>query len=105
MSILNLIFGEPEIRSLKPSQKAEVNQFVDRLVIIGKQDDFLSLTPGGPFDYQCHHREAKEIGRQLHSIGGIPLMYAVRNVIKRKLKSTLAEHLDHAWKGVGDWKA
>lgn len=105
MSILNAIFGEPEIRALDRERKTEINNLIDRLLIIGKQDDFLSVTPGGPFDHQCHHREAKEIGRRVNAIGGVPLMEAVRNVIKRKLKAVMAEHLDHAWKGVGDWQA
>ena len=69
MSLFSRIFGEPEIRSLNAQNKAEVNQMIDELVKIGRMDDFISLTPGGPFDFQCHHREAKEIGRRLNVIG------------------------------------
>jgi len=29
----------------------------------------------------------------------------VRQTVKYKLKDVLAEHLDHCWKGVGDWQA
>jgi len=32
-------------------------------------------------------------------------MMAVRQTVKYKLKDVLAEHLDHAWKGIGDWQA
>ena len=104
MSIFNKIFGEPEIRALNSQQKAEVKQMIDQLIKIGKTDDFISLAPGGPFDGQLHHREAKAIGRRIHEIGGVELMYAVRTTVKFKLKDVLAEHLDHAWKDVGNWK-
>ncbi len=104
MSIFNRIFGEPEIRALDPQKKAEVKQMIDQLVKIGKTDDFLSLAPGGPFDHQYHHRDAKAIGRRIYEIGGIDLMIAVRQTVKYKLKDVLAEHLDHAWKGVGTWQ-
>jgi hypothetical protein len=105
MSLFNRIFGEPEIRALDPQTKAEVKKIVEELVKIGRLDDFLSLTPGGPFDIQCHHRDAKQIGRRLNQIGGMPLMMAVRQTVKYKLKDVLAEHLDHCWKGIGDWQA
>ena len=104
MSLFNRIFGEPEIRTLDPQSKAEVKKMIEELVEIGRTDDFLSLIPGGPFDIQCHHREAKQIGTRLNQIGGIPLMMAVRQTIKYKLKDVMAEHLDHCWKGVGDWQ-
>lgn len=105
MSIFNRIFGEPEIRALDPQKKAEVKQMIDQLVNIGRKDDFISLAPGGPFDYQYHHRDAKAIGRRIYEIGGIELMMAVRQNVKYKLKDVLAEHLDHAWKGIGTWQA
>jgi hypothetical protein len=105
MSIFNRIFGEPEIRALNPHDKAEVKKMIDQLVKIGKMDDFLSLAPGGPFDIQCHHRDAKNIGSRIHEIGGEELMFAVRQTIKHKLKDVLAEHLDHCWKGIGSWQA
>jgi hypothetical protein len=31
-------------------------------------------------------------------------MMAVRNIIRRKLKDVMAEHLDHCWKDVGGWQ-
>lgn len=105
MSLFNRFFGEPEIRALNSQSKAEVKQMIEELVKIGRLDDFLSITPGGPFDIQCHHRDAKQIGRKLNQIGGIPLMMAVRQTVKYKLKDVLAEHLDHCWKGIGDWQA
>ena len=104
MSLITLLFGEPEIRTLDPARKQEVNSLVEKLVKIGKTDDFLSLSPGGPFDMQLHHLEARSIGRRINDIGGVPLMEAVRNSVKRKLKAVMAEHLDHCWKGIGDWQ-
>lgn len=104
MGLINILFGEDAIRNLPPAQKQEVKKLIDQLVVIGKQDDFLSLVPGGPFDHQCHHRQAKEIGRQLFALGGLDLMMAVRNIIRRKLKDVMAEHLDHCWKDVGGWQ-
>lgn len=105
MSIINRLIGEPEIRALNPHQKAEVQKLIDQLVKIGKLDDFLSVVPGGSFDLQCHHRDAKMIGRRIHEIGGESLMMAVRQTIKYKLKDVMAEHLDHCWKGIGSWEA
>ena len=105
MAFLSSLFGEPEINQLDPERKAEVKQLIDKLVKIGNLDDFLSLTPGGHFNMQCHHPGAREIGERLNAIGGLPLMTAVRKTIRRKLKDVLAEQLDHCWKGIGDWQA
>lgn len=105
MNLFTLLFGEPAINALDAHRKAEVKTMLAKLLIIGRTDDFLSLNPGGPFDLQCHHREARQIGTRLHEIGGVPLMMAVRNQIRRKLKDVMAEHLDHCWKEIGDWQA
>jgi len=104
MNLMTLLFGEPEIRTLEPARREEILSLIDKLVKIGQTDDFLSLVPGGPFDMQLHHREARDIGRRINDIGGLPLMEAVRNSIKRKLKDVMAEHLDHCWKGIGNWQ-
>ncbi len=105
MSILDLILGDPALRTLDKLKRQEVDKLITNLVKIGVQDDFLSLTPGGPFDVQCHHREARQIGKRLHELGGMALMEAARGRVKRKLKAVMAEHLDHCWKGIGDWQA
>lgn len=105
MSLFSRLFGEAEIRKLRGQQKADLNKLIERLIYIGKTDDFLSLVPGGPFNYQCHHKEARQIGEEINNMGGLPLMSAVRRTIKYKLNEVLAEHLDHAWKGIGGWKA
>jgi len=104
MGFLESLFGSAIINQLPPHQRQEVAKMTAELIQIGKMDDFLSLTPGGSFDVQCHHRQARDIGKRLHDMGGVDLMNAVRERIRRKLKAILAEHLDHCWKGIGDWK-
>ena len=101
MSILDLILGDPAIKALDKVKRQEVDKLITQLIKIGAQDDFLSLTPGGPFDIQCHHREARGIGKRLHERGGTGLMEAARGGVKRKLKAVMAEHLDHCWKDIG----
>ncbi len=105
MSFFDIFFGDPAIRQLNNHQQGEVQNIIAKLIQIGKTDDFLSLAPGGTFDVQCHHREARDLGKRLNEMGGMPLMLAVREKIRRKLKAVMAEHLDHCWKGIGDWQA
>lgn len=104
MNLIDILFGEEIIRNLPADQKQEVKDLINKLIVIGKQDDYLSVVPGGPFDYQCHHRQAREIGSRLHRMGGLDLMMAVRMTIRRKLKDVMAEHLDHCWKDIGEWQ-
>ena len=105
MSLIDILFGEEAIRNLPAERRQEVKELINKLIVIGKQDDFLSVVPGGLFDHQCHHRQATDIGRRLYAMGGIDLMMAVRMTIRRKLKDIMAEHLDHCWKEIGDWQA
>jgi len=104
MSIIDILLGDPAIKQLSSHQQKEVEKLIRELIQIGNSDDFLSLSPGGSFDIQCHHRQARDIGKRLNDMGGVALMTAVRSRIKRKLKAVLAEHLDHCWKGIGEWK-
>jgi hypothetical protein len=105
MSIWETIFGYPAINQLDSAYKREVNKLLDDLVKIGKLDDFLSLQPGGPFNVRCRHTQAIKIGQRLNEIGGLALMQAARAYVKRKLKATLAEHLDYCWQDIGEWQA
>lgn len=105
MSILEKIFGYPTINQLPSRQKQEVKKLLDNLVKVGRQDDYLSLQPGGPFNARCHHTQARQIGQQLNEIGGLDLMWAARSYVKDKLKTTLAEHLDYCWQDIGEWQA
>ena len=105
MSIIDAIFGPPAIRKLPQHERAEVNQLLADLVKIGQQEDFLSLSPGGSYNIHCHHLGARRIGQRLNELGGLELMFAARDVVKRKLKAVLAEHLDYCWQGIGSWQA
>jgi hypothetical protein len=104
MSIWEAIFGHPAIRNLSGEKKREVNRLLDELVAIGKQDDFLSLHPGGQFNVRCHHVQARKIGQRLNEMGGLELMQAARSHVKRKLKAVMAEHLDYCWQDIGEWQ-
>ncbi len=101
---MSFLFGDPAIRNLSGHQQEEVKKIINDLIRIGKQDDFISLSPGGDFDIRCHHRQARDLGKRLNDMGGLDLMMAVRMRIRRKLKSVMAEHLDHCWKEIGDWQ-
>lgn len=105
MSIWDMIFGHPAIRALDAEQKKEVNRLLVDLVKIGHLDDYLSTSPGGQFDGRCHNIGARRIGQRLHQIGGLELMQASRDHVKRKLKAVMAEHLDYCWQNIGEWKA
>jgi hypothetical protein len=105
MCIIDLIFGHPTIRSLSSEQKKEFNRLLADLIKIGQQDDYLSTIPGGQFDIHCHHVGARRIGQALHQLGGLELMQAAREQVKRKLKMVMAEHLDYCWQDIGGWKA
>jgi len=104
MSIWETLFGHAAIRQLPSDAKREVKQLLAELVKIGKQDDYLSLRPGAPFNGHCHHTGARKIGERLNEIGGIKLMQAARSHVKRKLKPVMAEHLDYCWSDIGDWQ-
>lgn len=105
MSLWDLIFGPPAIRKLSSQERKEVDRLLADLVKIGKLDDYLSVSPGGPFNIRCHHTGARKIGERLNQIGGLELMQAARAHVKRKLKPVMAEHLDYCWQNIGKWQA
>ena len=86
-----------------PQNRAEVKKMVNELINIGSVDDFLSERPGSPFNLQCRHIEAIRIGKRLDEIGGFDLMEYAYFKVRRKLGSTLGDHLDYAWRGIGNW--
>jgi hypothetical protein len=89
--------------SVPPEYKAEFNELLTELLKIGKSEDFLSEQPGGAYNGQCRHLRARAIGRRLDQMGGLSLMQAVRDRVRRKLGANLAAHLDYAWADVGEW--
>jgi hypothetical protein len=86
-----------------PEQKAEVNRLIEELIKIGKQDDYLSERPGGPFNSQCRHIRARDIGRRLNEIGNLDLMELAFKQVKKKLGVNLSSHLEYAWTDIGKW--
>lgn len=104
MSFLSDLFGGGLPKNLDSQAREEAEKLIKELIDIGKRDDFLSEHPGGLFNAQCHNIRARQIGRRLNEIGGLTLMQAVRERIRRKMKMVMASHLDYAWTDIGGWK-
>ncbi len=104
MSFLSNLFGGGLPKDLDSHSREEVEKLIKELMEIGKRDDFLSERPGGQFNAQCHNIRARQIGRRLNELGGLPLMQAARERIRRKMKMVMASHLDYAWTDIGQWK-
>jgi hypothetical protein len=81
----------------------EVERLLTELLRIGKTDDFLSERPGSPFNMQCRHVRARQIGQRFHEIGGLPLMLYVAKQVRKKLGKDIHSHLEYAWTDIGDW--
>jgi hypothetical protein len=100
MSLFDIFFPKA---SYPLENKAEVRKLVDELVQIGKVDDYLSEKPGSPFNAQCRHIRARNIGKRLNEIGGLPVMEHAQHQVKKKLGKELAAHLEYAWTEIGAW--
>lgn len=94
------IFGR---RPYPKESKEEVEKLLQELYRIGERDDYLSERPGSPFNVQCRHIRAREIGIRLHEIGGFELMEYAATRVKKKLGGTLFSHLEFAWSEIGNW--
>ena len=81
--------------------KAEVERLTENLISIGKKEDYLSVRSGEPFDQNCRHKGAREIGNRFFAIGGIPLMEDRVRLIRRKVSKEGAAHLEACWRAVG----
>ncbi len=101
MNFLSDLFVKP----YPPHAKSEVERLIDELVRIGRTDDFLSERPGGGFNRDSRHIRAREIGKRLDEIGGLPLMEFANRSVRRKLGKNLSWHLEAAWKDIGKWIA
>jgi hypothetical protein len=100
MGIFGWLFANPPC----PAEfKPEVKRLLDELIQVGRQDDYLSERPGGPFNVQCRHVRARQIGSRLNEIGGMPLMEYVFDQVRRKLGKELASHLEFTWAEIGRW--
>lgn len=85
--------------------RQEVDRLLDELVRIGKVEDFLSERPGGGFNRESRNIRAREIGKRLNEIGGLPLMEFANRRVRRKLGKNLSWHLEAAWRDIGEWIA
>lgn len=99
MGLIDLFKRAPCPSEFKP----EVNKLIENLIKIGDRDDYLSEVPGSPFNFQCRHIEAITIGKRLHEIGDFPLMDYAFAKVRKKLGAKFSDHLDYAWKGIGNW--
>ncbi len=86
-----------------PNSRDEVNQLIQELVRIGETDGFLSERPGHPFNMQCRHIRARQIGARLNELGGLELMVYAHSKVKKRLGSTLITHLEYCWAEIGKW--
>ena len=100
--IWNIVDGGPPCPA---GDKPEVEKMLEELIRIGKEDDFLSLSIGQGFNMDKRHIRARAIGKRLYDLGGMNLMLWTLKKVQRRLKRQLAEHLEYAWDGVGEWKA
>jgi len=90
-----------------PENKEEMDRLVNELLVIAKQDDFLSEHPGGAFNVQCKHIRARAIGKRIEEINGVELMEWIFDKVKKKLGKhggRTAEHLGYCWNDMGNWK-
>jgi hypothetical protein len=100
MDFINNLFSGPPFPKEK---RQEVEKLIDELIRIGKTDDYLSERPGPPFNSQSRHNRARQIGKHLHDIGGLPLMEYAFKQVRRKLGKDLSAHLEYCWAEVGGW--
>jgi hypothetical protein len=103
MSFIRSWFNGGLPGGLTGEARKEANQLMTELIEIGSKEDFLSERPGGSYDIHCHHVRTRAIGKRLLALGGLPLMEAVRDRMKKKLGSVLVEHLNYAWSDIGGW--
>jgi len=94
------IFGK---KPYPGENKEEVKKLIEELVQIGKRDDFLSERPAYPFNAQCRHMRAREIGVRLDEIGGFDLMEFAALNVKNKTNQEIFSHLEFAWSEIGKW--
>ena len=90
-----------------PENKEEVDKLVNELLVIARQDDFLSEHPGGVFNSQCKHVRARAIGKRIEEINGVELMTWTFDKVKKKLgkkDNRIAEHLGYCWNDLGKWQ-
>jgi hypothetical protein len=104
MSFFDKLIPVPLPKGLSSSSRVEAERLIEELIVVGRKDDYLSETPGGQFDLHCHNTNARRIGQKLNDLGGLELMMAARQRVRKKLGMALMSHLDYAWSNIGQWK-
>ena len=77
-----------------------LESLVQKLLVIGLTDSYLTITPGGGVQ---RNQAAREIGGHLYRRGGHEEMLAAHAIVSSRLGRDSASHLESAWDGVGDW--
>ncbi len=100
--IWNIVDGAPPCPA---GDRPEIEKLLEELIRIGKEDDYLALTVGAGFNVDKRHIRARAIGKRMYEVGGMSLMLWAHKKVQRRLKRQLAEHLEYALDGVGEWRA
>lgn len=87
---------------LEVSLGCDIDKFVNELIEIGKNSNFVSFS-GDAFDENGYHTRTREIGKELHKIGGISLMQAVFYRVLKHIGPHACRSLEFAWSYIGDW--
>ena len=93
---------DPEDNTPLCPDAVEIDAFVNELVHIGQNEDFVS-DPGGVFDHNGCHKRAREIGMYVSERGGIHLMQTVWYRVTAVLGPERGRSLEIAWGFIGDW--
>ena len=104
MSFFDKMIPSPATQRSTPASRQEAERLIEELIGVGRKDDYLSETSGGQFDLHCHNTNARRIGQRLNELGGLELMMAARQRVRKKLGMSLMSHLDYAWSNIGQWK-
>jgi ankyrin repeat protein len=91
---------EREIRVV--AESADPDDLVALLVAIARKEGFLSQSPGGAFDANCHHKQARRIGKILNAKGGMTAMRSVGMRVAAAVPDQ-SRHLEYCWDGIGNW--
>lgn len=71
---------------------------------ISRGRGFISSTPGADFDARGYHIRARQIGALLDQVGGLQVMRAAAEELRRTCGDLASGELACIWDGVGDWK-
>jgi hypothetical protein len=92
--------GRVEPQAAASSLEDQVRPLIEELIRIGaKQPDGQSTSR---FLNPARER-AREIGEELHRLGGMKAMLAAHEVVRRTLRGASGRELEVCWNGIGEW--